>query len=1218
MMGAATAADDNLANETVSTSTDDVDTLTIDNSGVDEDVSAADTKNILVANNDDNLNLMALNNDNELLKSELNNVKTYDELNKSINDSNIKEINIENDIQFSNIIFINRSNLIINGNGHTFDAQNKTGIFNIVNNTNSNITFNNILFKNTKSFPAIRGYFNNSMINNCNFTNCYNSGDGGALNVVAFNMTIENCIFKSCQAGGHAGAGIFSGLNITIKSSVFIDNYARSYEAGGLVINTENFLISDCSFINNSANRWNGALRFSGNENQSGEIKNTYFENNSGNLKTTSMPTRVAGAMGFYNEIAIRIDNCTFIDNKGQYGGSIVNTQYAAMNITNCKFINNTATKNGGALYIDGQRPSRIVNCSFNGNDASNGGAVVFNAPNSKIINCNFTNNTATNHGGAIYSNAQGSSVENATFTNNSAPVGTDFYVTQRGTLDFIGLVFSSLWVNDTNNSDAAVNKGFGTSNEKPAIWTDELYSFLNTKNGAKTTIYIVGTVNSLDEKLLKISNLEIVGYDPVNNPGGAVIDMSNWTHRAFTTMAEHITFRNIKFKNLDNITINGGVILCNADFTNIVNCTFSDINVTGNGGAIYVNKNVGNIQNSTFMNNNVTGDGASIYVNGDSFILSGSSFSNNNAKGNGTVYVNKKQSANIINSDFKNNHAYDGACIYIKGNVFYNQENNTFAGSSIVYDVVNGTNVSDFEARKMLMHVYVNLTGTNESEGIIDDPMDLHTAFNAVNSNGIITFIDKTDKAVYAYPAYREVPLAKQGVIFDGQLGITTFVNIGFVTTEHSSGSCIYNLTFTKYTNAAIVCSGSDNYAVNCIFENNTATCIKNTGKNNRAINCTFNNNKVNNGVSCLEISNDGFTNLTDCKFINNTHKTGVISINDGACSIDNCTFTNNTGSSVGVLSNVNGTVSILDSRFNYNHGSDAGVIYNTNSTLTITGSEFNNNNATLGGAVYNNGTLTITGSEFNNNNATLGGAIYNDNGTLTIKDTSSFNGNNATCGGAIYNNAVLDITDSSFTGNNASNFGGAIFSNGNLTVSDSSFVGNNATLGGALFLNSTNNKITGVLFSGNRAVNGSAVYVNRTGDITLRNDTFADNVASTKGTVYFNQDASIETTTTGDDLIFTNNIPEDDRFVFADNVNYTSNVLYVSPDGVGDGLTSANRANLTYALEHAAEDAIIYLEKDDYTFNALKFTANQVTIVGNGSTVKGNKYLFILQVFK
>ena len=1196
MMGAATAADDTISNENVSTPENGVDALNTDSVSVDEEVSAADTNN-LIGSGDETFEELQnrINNlsDNEEIKL----TQDYNATNGTYKDHIVQYYNTIGDSKSDSLysyFFINKNNVTIDGGGHTIDG-NARNLFFVGSNTK--FTLKNINIINCAA--AVR-LTNSTWANilNVNFTQW--KGVGITFNDLSSYGRADHCNFKDHYSPsiatraiftrGHGESKVIDGVtvwtlpvdNITITNCNF-ENISSPTRGVGVEVNSPYSLVENCTFKDNHA------------------------RSNS-----------VGGALDLYTTaIYSTVKNCTFINCTASNGGALGVEKLSCHNITimDCSFINNTAS-NGGAVVFNAA-DSSLTNCSFIGNNASNGGAVVFNAPNSKIINCNFTNNTATNQGGAIYSNAEGSSVENATFTNNSASVGTDFYVTPRGTLDFIGLVFSSLWVNDTNNSDAGVNKGFGTSNEKPAIWTEELYSFLNTKNGAKTTIYIVGTVNSLDEKILKIPNLEIVGYDPVNNPGGAVIDMSNWTHRAFTTMAEHITFRNIKFTNLDNITVDGGVILANAAFTSIINCTFSDINVTGNGGAIYINKSVGSVQNSTFMNNNVTGSGASIYVNGASFVLSDSSFTNNKADGNGTVYVNKKESANILNSNFKNNHAYEGAGIYIKGNVFYNQENNTFTGNSIDSGVEDRINISDFEARKMLSHVYVNLTGTNTSDGTINDPMDLHTAFSAVNSNGIITFIDKTDKAVYKYSKYASVPLAKQGVIFDGQLGITTFVNIGFMTTEFSSGSCIYNLTFTNYTNTAIVCGGSDNYAVNCIFENNTAVCISNTGKNNRAINCTFKNNTVNNGVSCLEIKNGGFTNLTDCKFINNTHKTSVISILDGSCSIDNGTFTNNTGSSVGVLSNVNGTVSILDSRFNYNHGSDAGVIYNTNSTLTITGSEFNNNNATLGGAVYNNGTLTITGSEFNNNNATLGGAIYNDNGTLTIKDTSSFNGNNATLGGAIYNNAVLDITDSSFNDNNASKFGGAIFSNGNLTVSDSSFVGNNATLGGALFLNSTNNKITGVLFSGNRAVNGSAVYVNRTGSITLRNDTFKDNVASTNGTVYFNQDASIETTTAGDDLIFTNNIPEDDRFVFADNVNYTSNVLYVSSGGSGDGLTSANRANLTYALKHAAEDAIIYLEKGDYE-NVLEHINNQVTIVGNGSTVKGNKYLFILQVFK
>ena len=1163
------SASDKTANETISTPTDDgVDALT-ESVSVDEKVSAADT-NDLVANDANNSNQKISSNNNDLLSD---NIKTFTDLKNEINAGANKTI-------------------VLSGTYYKYDAS--IDDRNIIHILNSSIDGKGAIIDGGDARRAfgLNGQ-SNLIIKNINFINCYqdvNSHDnsGSAINIQnCINITIENCTFNNTRNKDTIGGAILlTYANYTNIVNCNFTNIVNGHSGGAIDFYqaNRNFFnnIEFCRFENVHGGN-GGAIEY---YTTNSTIKNCTF-----NLCFADKnPGCIGGAVALFsgcpnnNITGCIFTNCNAVDN----GGAVAIKDGVNMLLSDCIF-DNCSAKNGGAVHSL-STDSTIANSTFTNNKATNSaGAIYFNARNGAIKYSNFDNNSANVSGGAIYSNAEGSKVSYSNFTNNSAPNGENFYATKG--IEFEGLIFPSLWLTN-NNTQKSILDGYGTSRDMPASWddADQILEFLD-KSGSKTVIYLVGTIDSLPEKVLSRSNLEIIGYDPVNNPAGAVIDMSNWNHRAFTTNAEHITFRNIKFINANNFTGNGGVILTNAMLTNVVNCTFSDINITGNGGAIYANSVGCSVENSTFKNNNVTGNGASVYVNDRGFILSGCTFDSNNAVGNGTIYVNQKEGANILTSDFQNNHAYEGACIYIKGHVFYKQQNNTFTGSSIDNtQQPDRLNISDFEARKMMGHVYVNLTGTNTSEGTINNPMDLHTAFEAVDSNGIITFVDKTDKAIYYYSIYDSVPLTKQGIIFDGQLGVTTFVNIGFMTTQFSSGSKIYNLTFTNYTNTAIICTGSNNYAINCIFIDNKATCIINSGKNNRAINCTFTNNTVSNRVSCLEVQADGFTNITDCRFINNTGSSAV-SVS-GSASINNCNLTDNTGC-VLIVRDATGDVTVTDSKFENNHNNGfAGAVYNTNSTLNIIKTNFTGNNATYGGAVYNNG-------------------------TLTIKDESSFIGNNATYGGAIYNDAALTVSGSIFTGNNAT-YGGAVFSNGNLTVSSSIFTGNNATLGGALFLNSTKNNITSVLFTGNHAVNGSAIYVNRTGDITLRNDTFRDNVASTRGTVFFAQDTSIETNTIGDDLIFTNNIPADDRFVFADNVDFTANVLYVSVGGVGDGLTSDNRANLTDALEHAAEDAIIYLEKDVYTFNALKFTANQVTIIGNGSTVKGNKYLFILQVFK
>ena len=122
-------------------------------------------------------------------------------------------------------IKIDVDDLIIDGNGHTIDAKEKSGVFMF---TGSNIIIKNITIKNSVySIENYNGFV--TMINTC-FTN--NLGFGGAL----FN---------------HCG-------ELTIMTCKFIDNEAR--RDGGAILNRGEIKIIDSLFKGNDAYHWGGSI----------------------------------------------------------------------------------------------------------------------------------------------------------------------------------------------------------------------------------------------------------------------------------------------------------------------------------------------------------------------------------------------------------------------------------------------------------------------------------------------------------------------------------------------------------------------------------------------------------------------------------------------------------------------------------------------------------------------------------------------------------------------------------------------------------------------------------------------------------------------------------------------------------------------------------------------------------------------------------------------
>ena len=1100
---------------------------------MDDSVSAAETSK-LVANDTSNQNeILKLTNDDILTEDK----GTFADLKNKLNGISDTEVSLDCDYDcddgLQTITF--GSNVVIDGNGHTIDGKGKSTTAGLFYETNvDNIVIKNLIFINIHRNGGYKDYEHSSVF----------SFYG------AKNLLIDNCSFENC-------------------SNRYGDT--RQYANGGSIVlgGVSNFTISNCKFNNISTGTSGGAIGLNF------RTVGSYDNNGDGQITKCSFNNTQSGSHGGAIECYYPLVNITYCNFTSCSPGHMFDSgEGGAINlkgpnakdciIDHCNFINNSAYYGGAYSSVDpGSSGTKIINCNFIGNNATEGGAIKYTSTNTYMNYCNFTNNTASVDGGAICSQAQGSVVDNCSFVNNYAPNGLDFYIHGNNKITFKGLLFDALWLTNSNITDV-VTGGYGISYERPAAWDDEALTFLNTKNNP--TIYLVGPITNLPEKILTIPNLNIVGYNPVLNPVNTVVNSNN-THRAFTITSNNVAFYNLTFINGNASNSDGGALKFTGQGGKVINCTFNK-NDALIGGAVSLNQSIEQnapftIDNCTFTYNNATVCGGAVYL------------------------CNKTNATIVMKSHFTHNRANDGnmAAIYYQPKVTYYVDLFT-QNITNSYNNTNDSSVSgviDAEGSiPTFTDVYVTPGGTGHGSSW-NDLVDLKYGFFFVAPEGTIHF---TKNGVYDY---RNSPEDFNKILECIKFGITL----------EGNGSTITGVGLKSDKDY-----GYDITLKDLIFANNTITFIANDGPNNNIYNCTFINNTdtsvLNNGKN-LKIENSTFAN--------NTAKEVLISKSNNLL-VNNCTFDNNTGNSI--LENLSQNTVIKNSRFI--NGSDSAILITNSSNVNINDCTFTDNTADTGAGIkiISNSTVSLNKDSFNNNTATDGGAIYN-NATLNINNNTVFNKNNATLGGAIYNNATLNVDNSVFSMNNAT-LGGAIYNNATLNVDNSVFSMNNATLGGALYLNNSAS-IKSSSFEANTAVNGSAIYLAKDKNLELDNVVFKDNTYTVKenetyGTIYLNNPKN--------EVLDYNNINLMGHNDIYDGMYYLS-TIYISSNGDPTlwGRSPDEATTLDNAVKHILDNGkiIVIEESDMFILNQTFNNLTNVTIVGNGKkfkTTEGDKYLF------
>ena len=324
-------------------------------------------------------------------------------------------VKLTDDIKISSP-FIIKTKTVIDGQGHTIDAQHKTNIF--VVKKDGGLTLKNVRLINgyAQKGGAIISTGGDVSIDNCKFVNNKAKEYGGALFILRAHLTVKNSLFEkntvtSSKSAGHAGAIWLSASSSKITKTTFKKNTciskslkshskATKYKFNGGAVSYHqgsNHVLSDCKFIGNKASNHGGAI--------------------------------------FSFKSKLKIDKCEFNKNRAVYeDGGAVSFAGNKLTLTNSKFTNNLAYEDGGAMdsYSVSSKKIKITvkKCTFKSNTAYKCGGAIWMGVKTiyKITGSKFIKNKASS-AGALEAEDGKASIAKCTFTGNKAAKVTSWTV---------------------------------------------------------------------------------------------------------------------------------------------------------------------------------------------------------------------------------------------------------------------------------------------------------------------------------------------------------------------------------------------------------------------------------------------------------------------------------------------------------------------------------------------------------------------------------------------------------------------------------------------------------------------------------------------------------------------------------------------------------------------------------------------------------------------
>ena len=360
----------------------------------------------------------------------------FGSLYKIIHESKTKEIMLEEDISFEDYetdyyeggIELDIDSLIIDGNGHTIDAQDKTRIFYC---TGKNITIKNITFKNGRSHRNYSNPFNshggaikishdaNLTIENCKFINNTSEENGGVISNRG-KLTVSSSTFTENTSEGKGGTiSNFKG-ELTVSGSTFTKNTAQGYYSGGGAISNfkGELTVSGSTFAENTVQGVSVECGGGAIINCGGELTV------SGSILTGNKTRNKGGAIYSSNRGMLTVSDSTLTENTSMYGGGAIYNIKCNADVSGSTLKGNIVEDGeGGSIYSWDGRLS-VSDSTLRGNAAQGGdgkgGAIYHGAGALSLSDSIIAENRAKRRGGVIYLYwSEGYKSNNCTFENN-------------------------------------------------------------------------------------------------------------------------------------------------------------------------------------------------------------------------------------------------------------------------------------------------------------------------------------------------------------------------------------------------------------------------------------------------------------------------------------------------------------------------------------------------------------------------------------------------------------------------------------------------------------------------------------------------------------------------------------------------------------------------------------------------------------------------------
>ncbi|WP_407375621.1 right-handed parallel beta-helix repeat-containing protein, partial [Methanobrevibacter sp.] len=512
-------------------------------------------------------------------------------------------------------------------------------------------------------------------------------------------------------------SGIFTvnhANNVNFENITFINGNNTDYGGAIDAVGSLNGAVTNCTFINNTANIGGGAVRVD-NDAAGWNFYDSIFINNTalsvGADEGRDVPNGGGAIWSCVQQVSVY--NSIFRENEGSYGGAlrgsfntydsifINNTAFygngGAIDVTiddivsprptlryeNSTFINNTAKgprsddrAQGGALHMFHIEHVDIVDSKFYNNTADRGGAVdLYIIATTHVENCDVENNTAHSEGGGFFINATSYPTEflytNITKNNAGTEGGAIYLITENALFDHI----------IANNNSAARGGGAFVRGDNAIVQ----YSTFDNNEAFRNESDISGRGGALN---IWGKNCQLINVTADNNTadrGGSAFIRGDDTYvvnSSFNGNTAHIR--------------GGGLNVGNGTNIRIINVTVSDNWANTTGGGIFVLAD-----GTTFFNvtadNNTAQNGGGAYIEGNHVRIELGEFNNNTALYNGTYDTGlggaldiKGNGCTIVNLTSNDNKGYRGGSTFIRGsdttviNCTMDNNNVTFRGGAL------------------------------------------------------------------------------------------------------------------------------------------------------------------------------------------------------------------------------------------------------------------------------------------------------------------------------------------------------------------------------------------------------------------------------------------------------------------------------------------------------------------------------------------------------